>query len=174
MSDTKKYSISKTEEPIDRNSMYEDGRYLRYKSNDPLDALMEQVQKEAEQAQKLAQASTPEQKAPEKPKAPPIDPRKEELKRLYQSLYEEDKKYEKAKGKRAIVTILIFTAFYFWLIWQFVDSFVAIVPAIPLAVIHFFANATIFGQLSDMSRSENKRLEYIREQIKELEKEIYK
>lgn len=101
--------------------------------------------------------------------------KQEEINRLNRLLCEKDNEFEKAKGKRTIVTILAFAAFYFWLLWQ-VDGFSnlldvvgTIFAAIVIAGIHLVVNSVIFGQLSDKGRSEKEALERIRKQIRELE-----
>lgn len=114
---------------------------------------------------------------------------KEELKRLYKKLYETDKEFEKAKGKRFIITMLIFTAFYFVVIMAIIGfdirsaieaifskaiiGILAILFAsVMLAWFHFWANAAIFGQLSDVSSRERKIIDGIASRIKELEKKL--
>lgn len=115
---------------------------------------------------------------------------KEELKSLYQRLYEMDKEFEKAKGKRFIITMLAFTAFYFVITMMlpgntdtklvitaiFSSSIPKIIAALlvstVLAWFHFWINATIFGHLSTKSREERVILDGIRKQIKELEKKL--
>lgn len=170
---------------------YKSARDLAFNKRDEFDLLVEQTQK---YTQSQAQTSQPEKKAPLKPKAPPIDSHKEELKQLYQSLYEEDKKYEKAKGKRTNITILFFAIVYlviilvicgktdiiamveavimsFTNIWSFIGI---IIGSFVLSWIHFWVNSTIFWQLSQKSREENERLENIKKQISELEKHLSK
>ena len=97
-----------------------------------------------------------------------------ELKELYRRLYELDRKFEKAKGKRTIVTILGFAVFYFWVFYILndpvgIEIIFDVILAIVIAGFHFFANVTIFGQLSQLGREENAILENIRKRIRELE-----
>lgn len=184
MSDNKKYSISKTEEPIDRNSMYEDGRYLRYKSKDPLDALMEQVQKEVEQSQKLAQASKPEQKAPEKPKAPPVDPRITELNKLYHLFEIRKKEFAKAKRTRWLMCFAGFVlVFCFALIKGDIKYLFSadmskiiglLITGIVMTGFYFFVTISIFGWILQKDIADGRRLESIREKIIELEDTLNK
>lgn len=179
MSDNKKYSISKTEEPIDRNSMYEDGRYLRYKSKDPLDALMEQVQKEAEQAQKLVQASEPEQKAPEKPKDPPVDPRITELNKLYHLFEIRKKEFAKAKRTRWLMCFAGFVlVFCFALIKGDIKYLFSadmskiiglLIAGIVMTGFHFFVNVSIFGWLFQKDIAADRRLDELKTRISVIE-----
>lgn len=127
--------------------------------------------------------------APQKTKEPPApDPKQVELNRLCRQYYEMDKKYESAKGKRFIATILVFTIGYFALlaIANGITSIKAIfdmdlsliginvVLSIIFAWIHFWANATIFGQLSEMGRRESAALEHIAKQIRDTKKTLSK
>ena len=111
---------------------------------------------------------------------------KAEIKRLYNLHYEDDQKYEKAKGRRFFITILAFTAFYFVVLMLFdgntsigdvinegIGSILAsLFVSVIFALIHFFANWTIFHQLSEMGRRERASLEYIEKRIKELKMEL--
>ena len=115
---------------------------------------------------------------------------KEELKRLYKELYETDQEFEKAKGKRFIITMLIFTAFYFVVLMiaaGYTDIILALkaifskaiigiltilLASVMLAWFHFWANSAIFWQLSDKARRERTILDGIASRIKELEKKL--
>lgn len=100
--------------------------------------------------------------------------REAELKELYRRLYQLDQKFEKAKGKRTIITILGFAVFYFWVLYILneptgIEIVYDVLLAIVIAGFHFLVNATIFGQLSHLGRKENETLENIRKRIRELE-----
>jgi uncharacterized membrane protein (DUF106 family) len=101
--------------------------------------------------------------------------KQEELNRLYRMIYEKDQEFEKAKGKRMIITTLGFAAFYFWLLSALegtptgIDVLYAIVGAIFLAGIHVWINSLIFGYLANKGRSESEALDFIRKRIRELE-----
>lgn len=111
---------------------------------------------------------------------------KAEIKRLYNLHYEYDQKYEKAKGRRFFITILAFTALYFVVLMLFdgntsigdvinegIGSILAsLFVSVIFALIHFFANWTIFHQLSEMGKRETAALEHIRNRIRELENKL--
>ena len=111
---------------------------------------------------------------------------KAELRSLYKSLCETDQQYEKAKGKRFFITILAFTAFYFVVLMLFDGNtsirdvlsegvwgiLASLFVSVVFAFIHFFANSTIFHQLSEMSKRETAALEHIRNRIRELENKL--
>lgn len=118
--------------------------------------------------------------------------RKKERDRLIRLYYEKDKEFESAKGKRTIISILFFSLVYLIILFSFdyaiiysstgegihlkdiVSNFMFFVPmlvySLIFGVIHFFANAAIFSQLSQMGRNENEHLKYIEKRIRELEK----
>lgn len=105
----------------------------------------------------------------------------EELRSLYERHYELDKKFEKAKGRRAIWTTLFFILFYFALITVIVDNLLTLslsalddilIVAIVFGLIHFWMNATIFSQLSMKGREEREILDKIKKRISELEKDL--
>ena len=97
---------------------------------------------------------------------------KNELWKLY---CERDKAFQKAREKRAFYTILAFTAAYFLLFYALgkPDDLTGIagmlLAAIVLSFIHFIVNATIFGQLSNMSRAEDEALKAIKKRMDEAE-----
>ena len=98
----------------------------------------------------------------------------EERKRLYKLLYERDKKFEKAKGRRMIVTLIGFAAFYFWLLCEFTEPMgweIAgeLAVAAVFAGIHVFANMLVFGYLANKGREESEILDSIRKRIREIE-----
>lgn len=120
------------------------------------------------------------------------DKKQEELDRLYRLLQKRDAEFEKAKGKRAMITMAVFSFLYFVVIMLFsghkdivsiieaiikaiinvdIQAIAAVlIPSIALGWMHFWANATIFGQLSQKSREENKVLDIIKKRIREIEK----
>ena len=98
---------------------------------------------------------------------------KNELLKLY---YQKDKEFEAAKGKRTILTILLFAVGYFVIIcvqtnptnWK--DICGNLLASIFIAGIHFWFNSIIFLKLFNKSNAENAALERIRKEISELEK----
>ena len=102
--------------------------------------------------------------------------KKEEISSLYKLLYDKDREFEKAKGKRTLITLLGFTAFYFWIITAIrgfelsIDLLIYLVIAIIISWFHFWVNGTIFGYLANKGRDEADALERIRKGIRELEK----
>lgn len=114
----------------------------------------------------------------------------EEINRLYRQLHERDNEFEKAKGKRFIITMLVFTVVYFVILMigaGFTDISSAIeaifskaiigilgilIASIMLAWFHFWANWSIFGQLSEMGRRERETLDAIRKRIEDLNKKL--
>ena len=97
---------------------------------------------------------------------------KNELWKLY---CERDKAFQKAREKRMCYTIIAFAIAYALLLYiqEKPDDFMGIagilVFAIVLSVIHFIVNATIFGQLSNMSRAEDDTLKAIKKRMDEAE-----
>ena len=97
---------------------------------------------------------------------------KNELWKLY---YERDKAFQKARGKRAVYTIMAFTVMYAVLIYirEKPDNLIEIAGmlafAIILAFIHMVVNVPIFWQLFDMSRAEDDTLKAIKKRIDEAE-----
>lgn len=99
--------------------------------------------------------------------------KKEELNRLYRLLQERDAEFEKAKGKRTIITILGFSIFYYWLFFNQgnptgVELLLIIIPSIIVAGFHFFVNALVFVYLFNKSKTENEILDDIKKRIKDL------
>mgnify|MGYP003304544025 CR=1 FL=1 len=98
----------------------------------------------------------------------------EKLNLLYRMLNEKEKDFERRKVKRAILTILGFAIFYFWLLFN-LDKPTGwdIVLTVPLAIvfagIHFWVNAIIFSQLCQKSKDESDLLAIIRKKIREIE-----
>ena len=97
---------------------------------------------------------------------------KNELWKLY---YERDKEFEKAKGRRSVITIIGFSCFYLWVFyanWQPTNlkGFGAIlIFALVVGVLHFWINATIFSYLCNKGRDENEVLKQIKKRIDEAE-----
>lgn len=105
----------------------------------------------------------------------------ERLKSLYKLYHDRDDEFQKAKLKRMIFTLLFFTVAYFviliWITKQFWElnwGIIAIIfiSSIVLSWIHFWVNATVFGQLANKGRDETEILERIKEDIRELEKKL--
>lgn len=123
--------------------------------------------------------TTPKSKPVEpKPKAdaPKKDPKQEELNRLYKLYWGKDEQFEKAKGKRTIITILVFSIFYYWILYitdepSGIEILYLVLPAVFMAGFHFIINATIFSHLSAKGREENETLDSIKKRIREIEKE---
>lgn len=100
---------------------------------------------------------------------------------LYKLLAEEEKRVEKAKTKRNIITILIFATVFFVVFYQ-IDppTKVGIVEVIGwylacvfMAGIYFGVNVAIFEALIERSNSENRMIEHIRKQIADLEQQEF-
>lgn len=111
------------------------------------------------------------------------DERKRERDRLIRLYYELDDQYQRAKGRRTLITILAFSLFYLIIFFSFgeeihlkdiIDNFWNFVSmvfcSLVLGGIHFWANLTIFSQIIYKSREENEHLKYIENRIRELEK----
>lgn len=93
-------------------------------------------------------------------------------KELYRLLVEKEAQFEKAKERRAIKTILAFAVVFFiilcWIAEPTGIEFIWLaVPAVILAVVHVFVNASVFGWLSLQSESERRFLENLRKQLSE-------
>lgn len=94
---------------------------------------------------------------------------KKELQKQY---YELERQFESNKTKRAIRTVLAFAVAFFVILcfaekptgFEIIGTAFA---SIVLAGIHFWINAFIFGQLCNVSNSENKVLEDIRKKLQE-------
>lgn len=169
-----KHSISKKDENPPKEPRAFHDRWSDFGKKDPLDIFLEETSETEQQKRKPIARPAP-------------DPKQEELNRLYLLLYERDKEFEKAKGKRTIITVLFLTAVYFVLLFCFsifapiaeiksiFDVFSTdiritlgiLVVSFVLAWIHFMANLTIFGQLYNMGRAETETLERIKKLIEE-------
>ena len=92
----------------------------------------------------------------------------------YKLLRTTENQVEKARNKRTILTILFFSLLYF-LIACMVDKptgleiLGTLLVSLVFGGIHFFVNAIVFSTLNTKSEAENKNLELIRKQIRELE-----
>lgn len=95
---------------------------------------------------------------------------KNELRKHY---YEMDKKFEANKAKRAIKTVLAFAVAFFAVLCmlhkptKILDIVAYVFVSVIWAGIHFLINATIFGQLCNLSKAENNILEGIRKRLNE-------
>lgn len=93
-------------------------------------------------------------------------------KELYVLLSKTEKQAERAKLKRAIITISVYAAaiFLFFYItgnpkgFDIVGDFLA---ALFLSVINFLVNGVIFGQLFRMGEAENRRIAELEKQLSE-------
>ena len=103
------------------------------------------------------------------------DEKQKERNRLTQLYLELDKKYDSAKGKRAIKTIIAFAIAYTAIFWIAkhplapLDILEFFVVSLLLSSIHFLISATVFSQLINMSNREKNYLEEIRKQIAQLD-----
>lgn len=166
-----KYCISKDDEESDNGiPLLYTGRH-----KDPLDEFLDGIAPSQESPLK---EPTPKPEAPKREKSE-TEKKQDELNRLHRLLYERDQDFEKAKGKRTIVSLLAFTAFYYLIFWltgspSGVEYLTNLLLALFIAGVHFWANITIFWQLFHKAEEETKILENIRKQISELEKELRK
>lgn len=104
--------------------------------------------------------------------------KQEELKYLYKLYHDRDEEFEKAKGRRMLITFLGFSAFYAWLMWNILeprgwDILWNLFLGAFMGGIHVFVNLCIFGPLCAKGMEESDRLRSIKKQIEELEKDIY-
>ena len=95
---------------------------------------------------------------------------------IYQQIRKTEKEFERRKIKRAIYTVLFYTAallliFY----WQdqfghnFLDILGDVVACLFISFIAFLINTVIFHHLFTTSQAEEKALEYLRKQLEEKE-----
>ena len=97
---------------------------------------------------------------------------KNELWRLY---CQREKEFEKAKGRRTVITILAFAAAYFAVVHAVLKPnnlkycAFALLISLLLSGFHFVLNATVFGYLANKGRAENEVLESIKKQMSEQE-----
>ena len=97
---------------------------------------------------------------------------KNELWKLY---YQKDKEFEKAKGKRTLLTILGFAILYF-IVFCWIEKPTSIagigvylIAAMVSSGIHFWINAMIFSYLCNKGRDESEVLKQIKKRIDEAE-----
>lgn len=94
---------------------------------------------------------------------------------LWRRYYELDKAFEKAKLKRMIITILVFSIVIFIIFWRTGEISMGIgivgdiIASIVLAGIYVLINTLVFGQLADKGRDEADILERLRKEISELD-----
>ena len=97
---------------------------------------------------------------------------KNELWRLY---CERDKEFEKAKGRRTLITIIGFSIFYLIVLYLFgkptdIEDFGGmLIAALVFGGLHFWINATIFVYLCNKGRDESEVLNQIKKRMDEAE-----
>lgn len=95
---------------------------------------------------------------------------KNELRKHYHEL---QKRFESNKTKRAIKTILAFAVAFFAVLYMvekptgILEILLAIVASVIWSFFHVSINATIFGQLFDVSNGEKRILEGIKKKLDE-------
>lgn len=95
---------------------------------------------------------------------------------LYSLLAKKEEEFDKAKGKRSIITIFAFAIAFFCAIFLveqptgFEIVGIAFV-SIFIAGIHFFVNALVFSILFRKGEAEKKILESIKKEISEIEEQ---
>lgn len=102
---------------------------------------------------------------------------KDEIARLYRIYHEKDKAFESAKLKRTILTITGFTLLifislcYLWSPsgWKILET---LIYSIIFAGIHCFINGCVFATLAHKGHEEAEALKYIKNRIRELEKQV--
>ena len=98
-----------------------------------------------------------------------------DTKELRQHYYELDRQFQRNKTRRAIKTILAFAVAFFAVLYMvekpegILDIVGNIVLSVILAGFHFWINALIFGQLSEVSHAEDRMLDRIRKELQEKE-----
>lgn len=93
-------------------------------------------------------------------------------KELYVLLSKTEKQAERAKLKRAIITILVYAVAIFVFIYLFekptgLDVVGDLLFSLFLSVINFLINGLVFGQLYRISEAENRRIEELKKQLAE-------
>lgn len=95
---------------------------------------------------------------------------------LWRMIQESEKKFERRKLKRFILTVLFYAAVFFAIeyfrsglsLFELVGEFIAcVVIAVPFVLF----SAIIFDQLSSVSKAEENTLEYLRKRLREKEQE---
>lgn len=89
---------------------------------------------------------------------------------LYKHLVETDKKFEKAKEKRAIKTILAFAVVFFIFLCldekpSGIEFVLAAVVSVVFSGIYFVVNSLVFGYLALQGDAERKYLEAIKKKL---------
>lgn len=87
--------------------------------------------------------------------------------------------YDRKKFKRMIFAILLYTVFWLYILYaqnqldtrSILHVAVEIVACVFLGGVTFFVNALIFNQLYSISDSENKEIERLKNQLKEMEQQ---
>ena len=101
----------------------------------------------------------------------------EELKRLYKLLHDLDEEYEKRKGKRFIITLLLFVAVRMVVIYirtepRSIEAFLeCLIVAAVLGIIECFICLYGFLYIFTKGREETSHLQYIKDEIAKLENE---
>ena len=102
---------------------------------------------------------------------------KNSIHELRQELAREEERVDKAKGKRCIITILLIGAVFFLLaikaneINNLLEFILTLIACVFGAGIYFFVNSLIFTPLFTMAQSDNARIERMKKEIAELEKQ---
>lgn len=98
---------------------------------------------------------------------------KEEYQRLSQLIRETDAKNQKAKLKRNLLVVLLFSIVYFFILKYLeepegLELLGTALVSLVLGGIHFFVNLLIFLPLINKSNSENAYLENLKKQLADL------
>lgn len=98
---------------------------------------------------------------------------KEEYERLSQLIRETDAKNQKAKLKRNLMIVLLFSVVYFFILKYFeepegLELLGTALVSLIFGGLHFFVNVLIFLPLINKSNSENAYLENLKKQLSEL------
>lgn len=95
---------------------------------------------------------------------------------IFQQIKKSEKEFDRRKTKRAIYTILFYTAVLLQILyWQdqfghtILDILGSVLVSIVLSFIAFLINTVIFHHLITTSQAEEKALEYLRKQLEEKE-----
>lgn len=97
---------------------------------------------------------------------------KNELWKLY---CQRDKEFEKAKGRRTLITIIGFAIFYFTALYSFgkptdlKDFGAMLMVSLVFGGLHFWINAPIFVYLCNKGREESEVLKHIKKRMDEAE-----
>lgn len=102
---------------------------------------------------------------------------KKDIYKLRQELAREEERVDRAKTKRAVITILIIGAVFFLLavksneINGILDFILTLIACVFGAGIYFYINLLIFTPIFTMAQSDNARIEYMKKELAELEKQ---